>query len=120
MARNYTDPRPDARGGPRSAVQYGVGSQREPEPKKEDPSPSADVVTAFHRHADTDSRREAIHHTLGPAPAQAAAGDHSHDGSNSRLLLDGYTLVGSKANPQQVLPSILAALVRLGATDNTT
>lgn len=120
MARGYSDPRPDVRGGPRFARQYGVGSQQEPSPPVEDPAPPPHVVQQFHTHADTDARKESIHHTLGAGPAQAAAGDHNHDGSNSRLLLEGHTIVGSKNNPQQVLPSIIECLVRLGATDSTT
>lgn len=81
---------------------------------------SADDVDKFHRLADTDVRRESVHHTLGPRPSQAAAGDHKHDGSDSPLLLSGMSVTGSRASSTSIMPSIIAALVRLGATDSST
>lgn len=83
---------------------------------------TAEEVQRLHKNADTDARAEAIHHTLGPNSGQAAPGDHTHDGTNSALILEGLILTGSKtANPPSaVLGSIVNALVRLGATDNTT
>ena len=81
---------------------------------------SAEDVEKLHRSADTDVRRESIHHTLGPRSSQAASGDHKHDGSDSPLLLEGLTITGSRASPTAILPSIIAALVRLGATDSST
>ena len=81
---------------------------------------SADDVEKLHTHADTDVRRESLHHTLGPRPTQAAPGDHSHDGSDSAFLLSGITISGSRSSSTSILPSIIAALVRLGATDQST
>lgn len=81
---------------------------------------TAEQVEKIHRNADTDTRREAIHHTLGPSPAQAAPGSHKHDGSDSALLLEGVTISGSISSPPSILPSIIAALVKLGALDQST
>lgn len=82
-------------------------------------APSAEEVEQFHRNADTDVRRESLHHTLGPTEAQAAPGNHRHDGSDSEKLLDGYTISGDQSDGT-VLPSIIACLVRLGAIDSST
>lgn len=81
---------------------------------------NAEDVENFHKNADTDVRRESVHHTLGPRPTQAAGGDHNHDGSNSPLILSGLTIVGSRSTPSAILPSIIAGLVRLGMTDSST
>lgn len=81
---------------------------------------SAEDVEKFHQNADTDVRRESVHHTLGPRPTQAAPGDHNHDGSNSPSLLVGQTITGSRSSSTSIMPSIIAALVRLGATDSST
>ncbi len=81
--------------------------------------PSAREVTTFHNNADTDLRRESIHHTLGPSVHQAASGGHNHDGNNSAKLLGNVTLVGSRGG-NAALTSVIAALVQLGATDSTT
>lgn len=81
---------------------------------------SEEDVEKIHRKADTDIRRESIHHTLGPRPSQAASGDHKHDGSDSPLLLEGLTISGSRASSTAILPSIIAGLVRLGMTDSST
>lgn len=86
---------------------------------EENPKPAADVVEDFHTNADTDIRRESIHHTLGPQPDQAASGDHRHDGGDSALILSGFTVSGSRGG-NVALPSVIACLVRLGATDNST
>ena len=81
---------------------------------------SAEQVEQLHLRADTDVRRESVHHTLGPRSTQAAAGDHKHDGSDSALLLSGQTISGSRASSTSIMPSIIAALVKLGATDQST
>lgn len=81
---------------------------------------TATQVEELHRNADTDVRRESIHHTLGPRNTQAAAGDHTHNGSDSSLLLSGLTISGSRASSASITPSIIAALVRLGITDSST
>ncbi len=83
-------------------------------------SPDNKTVDDFHKNASVDTRPEDIHHRLGIEPNQAAPGNHTHDGSAGVLLLEGNIISGSKASPSTVLPSIIAALVRLGATDSTT
>lgn len=83
------------------------------------PKPSSEVVDDFHENSDVDSRAEAQHHTLGPSPTQAAAGDHVHDGGDSALLLAGQVIAGSRNSETWAL-SVNAILVRLGATDNST
>lgn len=97
--------------------QYGGG--RPTAQVGQNPKPDAQVVEDFHTQADTDSRRESLHHTLGPLPTQSAPGDHNHDGGDSALLLLGVTLTGSRGG-NVALVSVISALVRLGATDSTT
>lgn len=81
--------------------------------------PSTKEVQNFHTNADTDGSHKAIHHTLGPGINQAATGTHTHDGGNSKLLLEGVSLVGSRGG-NAALVSVISALVQLGATDGTT
>lgn len=115
------------------ARQYGIAPEEElnqeairrPGPtggksNEDSDKPTNKEVDDFHTNASVDTRPEDMHHRLGPEPNQAAAGNHGHDGSDSPLLLAGYIISGSKASPSTVLPSIIAALVRLGATDSTT
>lgn len=83
-------------------------------------SPDNKTVEDFHKNASVNTRPEDMHHTLGNEPNQAASGSHSHNGSDSVLLLEGTIISGSKASPSTVLPSIIGALTRLGATDSTT
>lgn len=86
---------------------------------KRDVPPDAEQVAQFHQNADTDTRGEAIHHTLGPGSAQATAGDHKHRGGDSSLLLDGLTITGSRGGNVALL-SVIQCLVALGATDSST
>lgn len=81
--------------------------------------PSSDAVEKFHRKADTDGSETSAHHTLGNGRNQAAPGNHDHRGGSSILLLEGFTLTGSRGGNAAV-SSIIAALVELGATDSTT
>lgn len=81
--------------------------------------PSAEEVTRFHTEADTDTRAEAIHHTLGTGDNQAARGSHNHRGGDSVQLLSGVTITGSRGGNIALL-SVIQALVALGATDSTT
>lgn len=81
--------------------------------------PPAEQVAEFHTNADTDTRRESAHHTLGIAPYQASPGDHTHDGGTSPLLLAGVTITGTRGSASNAA-SIIAALVKLGATDSST
>jgi len=85
----------------------------------ENPKPPAEIVDDFHTNSDVDSRAESQHHTLGPQPTQASPGDHTHDGGDSRLLLEGVVLSGSRDSDAWRL-AVNAILVRLGATDQTT
>lgn len=48
--------------------------------------PSPDVINRLHTNADVDRDDRAMHHTLGPLPAQASPGDHVHDGRTSRKI----------------------------------
>jgi hypothetical protein len=81
--------------------------------------PSALEVQNFHTNADTDGKPMAIHHTLGPSPNAASPGNHTHDGGASALLLDGITISGAKGG-NAALVTVIAALVKLGATDTST
>lgn len=101
---------------PKAGVQY--GDSKTSQPGGYDPLP-AEQVEAIHQNSDVDLRAEAQHHTLGPSPTQASPGDHMHDGGTSPLLLTGVTLTGSRGG-NAALPSIIQALVKLGATDQTT
>jgi hypothetical protein len=67
---------------------------------------------------DTDGSDQSVHHTLGANKGQASPGDHDHRGGSSVALLQGMTVSGSNAT--EMLASIVAILVDLGATDSTT
>lgn len=95
------------------------GSTSVDQPDDQNSKPSADKVSDFHTNSDVDTRREAQHHTLGPGPAQATAGDHIHDGGDSQLLLTGLTITGSRGG-NVAMVGVIACLVRLGATDSST
>lgn len=47
---------------------------------------SSDDVERLHQNADTDVRRESLHHTLGRRPTQASPGNHVHDGYDSEKI----------------------------------
>lgn len=79
----------------------------------------AKAVNDFHRKADTDSSQQAIHHTLGTKQDQASPGAHNHNGDNSNLIMKGMTITGAKAG-NAALASVIAQLVKLGATDTST
>ena len=123
MSRQYgTPPTPPGQKPPGAASSSTDTSRRDNSPtvKKEDPTPPTSVVSMFHRNAAVDTKPEDIHHTLGGGPSQAASGAHTHNGSDSPLLLGSSVITGSKASPSTVPPSIIAALKILGATDSTT
>lgn len=115
MARQYGQPKDSDLLDPKK-----MRKDKEPEVKEEDPSPSSLVVDRFHKNAAVDTRAEDIHHTIGTNPDQAASGSHTHNGGDSSLLIEGFTISGSKSNPATVLPSIINILTRLGAEDTTT
>lgn len=77
------------------------------------------TVARFHNKDDVDSSSEAHHHTLGIKKDQSSPGDHTHDGTTSKRLLEGTTITGAKGG-NAALASAIAALVKLGATDSTT
>lgn len=84
------------------------------------PTPmSSEQVDRLHVNADTNVRAESLHHTLGPGETQASSGSHTHDGGDSPLILEGFTITGSHSAGTS-LTSIVACLVRLGAADNST
>ena len=83
------------------------------------PYPSAEEVERAHTNADTNSRKEALHHTLGPGEFQASPGAHTHRGGDSAKLLEGLTISGSRATDAWRI-SINQILVALGATDSST
>lgn len=76
-------------------------------------------VEDFHTNSDVDLRAEALHHTLGAAPSQASPGNHTHNGGDSSLILDGMVITGSRATDTWRL-SVNNMLVRLGAEDSST
>ena len=79
----------------------------------------AQVVNKFHEKSDVDSGQEAQHHSLGTKHDQAASGDHTHNGSNSRKILKGTSITGSRSTTAALI-SVIDALEKLGATDATT
>lgn len=82
--------------------------------------PSAQEVKDLHTNADTDGERTSAHHTLGPRHNQSSPGDHTHDGGDSKLLLDGITITGAKGG-NTALANVISILVNnFGATDGTT
>ena len=80
---------------------------------------SAEDVERLHTNADTDSRKEALHHTLGARGNQASPGDHDHKGGNSVLLFTGETIVGDRTDGTALL-SVIQILTKFGATDSST
>lgn len=51
--------------------------------------PSGQSVNDFHGRSDVDSSLFAQHHTLGTSRTQASPGDHTHDGTSSKLTASG-------------------------------
>lgn len=86
---------------------------------QKDRPPTAEEVDKLHTHADTDSRKESIHHTLGQGETQGSPGNHNHRGGDSVQLLSGVTIIGSRGSDSWRL-SINQALVALGAVDSST
>lgn len=85
----------------------------------ENSRPDASVVSEFHTFADTNSGKEAIHHTLGTGANEAASGAHTHNGVDSALIIPGTQINGAKATATWAA-SVNAILVSLGAVDNST
>lgn len=93
------------------------GPIKQPKQKK---TPPPQEVNAFHDRSDVDSAWSAQHHTIGVKHDQAAAGDHKHDGNNSKLLMEGVTITGSKGGNVALGNLITALADALGFTDSTT
>lgn len=119
QARQYGTPKSPQAQARKPAAGYSEIPAAQTPVKKQDPSPAAEVVIAFHKNVPVDTRPEDIHHRLGPGPNEAASGRHTHNGADSPLLLDGVTLTGSKGG-NVALASVIQALVKLGAKDSTT
>ena len=83
-------------------------------------APSPQEVNNFHARADTDSGDGAIHHTLGLKHNQASPGDHKHDGKNSKLILEGKVLTGSKGGNVALANLITMLSTAFGFQDSTT
>lgn len=106
---------------PRDDPQYQVGGNKYQAAYDRGSKDIADPLTVarFHNKDDLDSGSEAHHHTLGIKKDQSSPGDHKHDGTTSRKLLEGVSITGSRGG-NVALASVIAALVKLGATDSTT
>jgi len=106
---------------PKDDPKYQVGGKQYKAPyERTQDFVSPQEVTAFHEKADTDSSQIALHHTIGPRHDQSAAGDHNHANPTPyKKVLAGTTITGAKSG-NTALASVIAALVKLGATDSTT
>jgi len=72
-------------------------------------------VEDIHKNADTDLRKQALHHTIGPSATQAAPGNILEN------LFADFTFTGSRTNNQDlILQQILNAFEAFGANDSTT
>lgn len=97
----------------------GVGTQKRPG-EEQTLSPPARAVGQFHRNADVNAGRDAIHHTLGNQDYQAAPGSHIHQGGNGQALLDGITITGSRsANVASILDQLANVVAQLGGINST-
>lgn len=68
----------------------------------------------YHESARSDTSKLDIHHTLGSGTNQAAPGDQWQS------VLKGVTFTGSRASNANIIPQLIAALVKLGAVDSST
>jgi len=82
-------------------------------------APAPQVVSRFHTRADTDSSSTSAHHTLGVTHNQASPGDHKHNGQNSKLLMDGVSITGSRGGNDALANLLNALAIALGFTNNT-
>jgi len=55
------------------------------------PSPTEKIVDWFHARVSTN-RRTDVHHQIGNGATDAASGDHTHDGVNSKFLFNSAEL----------------------------
>jgi hypothetical protein len=79
----------------------------------------AKEVNILHTKSDKDSSQTAQHHSLGISHDQASAGDHTHNGVNSKLPLVGRTvsfpITASNPPTQSQVQKCIDALRELGA-----
>lgn len=78
------------------------------------------VIERLHRGSDVDGDQLSQHHTLGPTHNQASPGDHDHDGTNSRLLMEGITVTGAKGGNAALTDLVNKLSAALGFTNSTT
>ena len=85
-------------------------------------NPAPEEVRAFHTRSDSDSAPTAQHHTLGTKRNQATAGDHIHDGINSRPIGagQGFVLTGAKGGNVALTNLITMLQEWIEFTDSTT
>lgn len=96
-----------------------AGSEKSVDLTQKGRPPTSEEVENFHTYADTDTRSESVHHTLGPTTTQASSGSHRHRGGDSVPLLDGLSITGSRGGNVALL-SVIQCLVALGASDQST
>lgn len=81
-------------------------------------APSPEEVSKFHSNSDKDSSSVAQHHSLGIDANQASAGNHNHNGKNSKKLGKGLDLsfptTANATYSQAQIQSIINALRALG------
>jgi len=83
-------------------------------------SPKNTEVAAFHKYDDVDLNNNAHHHTIGQGNGQVAKGKHCHDGEDSPKLLEGVIFTGIVGTYNATtFRQVIAALVKLGASDTT-
>lgn len=79
-------------------------------------------VEEFHKRDDLDSSDRAHHHTNGRGLGQSSPGPHRHRGDDgSNPLLDDVAFTGAVGTYNATtMRQVIAALVKLGASDGTT
>ena len=85
----------------------------------EEQRPTPNVVSEFHTNSDVDQDKESQHHTIGTNEFQAAAGSHTHNGSDSLQLLTDREITGSRGG-NTALASVIAILTSMGCKDSST
>lgn len=84
--------------------------------------PTPQEVNAYHKAADKDASKNALHHTLGLRPNQAAAGNHTHNAKDSVKIgtNENFVLTGAKGG-NVALTNLIALLKNyIQFIDNTT
>lgn len=81
-------------------------------------APNSESVSKFHSNSDVDSSSVAQHHTLGIQHNQASAGDHNHNGKNSKKIGKGinagFPTTANATYSQAQIQTIIDALRALG------